>query len=66
MRKVPKYCLHKPSGQGYVYLNHKPVYLGKYNTPENIRQYQRLIARHCADDPERISSRSALLPPSLN
>ena len=41
---VPRYRLHKQSGQAIVTLNGKDVCLGKFNTPESKAKYRRLIA----------------------
>lgn len=43
MPRVPKYCHHKASGLAYVFINGKRTYLGKHNSPESIRSYQRMI-----------------------
>lgn len=42
--RVPKYRLHKPKGLGVVRLDGHDVYLGKYNTPESLAAYRRVIA----------------------
>jgi hypothetical protein len=41
--QVPKYCLHKPSGQGYVRIRNRVVYCGKFGTPDSLAEYGRLI-----------------------
>ena len=46
--KIPKYCLHKATGQAYVHLAGADQYLGKHGTPESLRKYASLIAQHCA------------------
>jgi site-specific recombinase XerD len=43
-RSVPKYALHKPTGQARVRLNGKDVYLGKYGSPESHERYTEAIA----------------------
>jgi len=43
-RKVPKYSLHKPSGQACVQINRKITYLGKHGTPESRIRYEQLLA----------------------
>ena len=43
-KKDPRLCLHKASGQGYVYLNSQNVYLGRYDLPETREKYHRLLA----------------------
>ena len=40
----PKLCLHKASGQGYVYLNGGNVYLGRFDLSETKERYYRLLA----------------------
>lgn len=46
--RIPKYCLHKPSGQGYCTLNGKQVYLGPYADPATQIAYNRAIAEWLA------------------
>lgn len=41
---VPKYCRFKPRNLAYVRINGRPRYLGKYNSPESLEAYQRIIA----------------------
>jgi len=40
---VPKYRLHKASGQAFVELSGKRIYCGKYGTPESKEKYDRLV-----------------------
>lgn len=42
--KIPKYRLHKGSGQALVQIHQKRFYLGKYNSEESKEQYRRYIA----------------------
>ncbi len=42
--KTPKYRLHKASGQGYVELDGRNIYLGKYELPETRTAYHAKIA----------------------
>ena len=44
---VPAYCLHKPSGQARVIINHEHIYLGKFGFAESREKYARLIAELC-------------------
>lgn len=44
MAREPGYCLHKPTGQAYVNLGGKVIYLGKHGTPESRDQYNRVKA----------------------
>ncbi len=41
---IPKYGLHKPTGQARVVLNGRDYYLGKYGSAESRRKYDQLIA----------------------
>lgn len=41
---LPAYCLHKTSGRAVVFIDRKPVYLGKFNSPEARRKYGEIIA----------------------
>jgi integrase len=43
--KVPQYCLHKGSGQAYVKIDGKRIYLGPHNSPESRRRYSDEIDR---------------------
>ena len=47
--RVPNLRHHKASGQGYVVLNGKPIYLGRYDQPETTQRYHRVIAEWIAD-----------------
>jgi len=43
----PAYCLHKASGQAYVKLGGKIVYLGPHDSPESKERYHRaLLSRY--------------------
>jgi integrase len=37
--KVPQYCLHKGSGQAYVKIGGRRIYLGPHNSTESRRRY---------------------------
>ena len=43
-RKEPGYCLHKPTGQAYVNLGGRVIYLGTYDTDDSKERYNRLKA----------------------
>jgi len=43
MPRTPKLCLHKATGQGYVTLDGKVHYCGKFDTPACRERYDRLI-----------------------
>ncbi|MEZ5939772.1 MAG: hypothetical protein R3C18_00170 [Planctomycetaceae bacterium] len=38
-RRVPKYALHKATGQARVRIDGKDIWLGKYGTPESMERY---------------------------
>lgn len=45
-RKLPKYALHKPSGQARVWIKGKDIYLGLYDSAESHAEYDRLLAKY--------------------
>ena len=59
--KVPSLCLHKPTGQGFVLLNGKMIYLGKHDDPKTVQSYHRTVAEwlaaggRLAIDPELVT-----------
>lgn len=46
--RIPKYRLHKASGQAVVDIAGKSYYLGVYNSPQSKTKYKRLIAESLA------------------
>lgn len=44
MKPVPKYCLHKATGQAYVKIKGRRIYLGKYASPESRHKYAVMFA----------------------
>lgn len=44
IHRLPKYSLHKPTGQAKVRHNGRTVYLGKFGSPESKDAYARFIA----------------------
>jgi len=46
---VPPFRVHKATGQGYVNLNGRRVYLGRADTPEAKQRYARVIAEWTAN-----------------
>jgi hypothetical protein len=42
--RIPKYRLHKGSGQALVQINRIRTYLGKHGTPESQEEYRRVVA----------------------
>lgn len=47
--RIPKHCLHKHSGLGYVTLCGEQVYTGKYGTPEAEQAYREHVSRWLAN-----------------
>ena len=47
-RRIPKYCLHKATGQALVRLNGRDLYLEKYDTPKSRQEYDRQISLRLA------------------
>ncbi len=41
--RLPKYRLHKPTGQAVVSINGRDIYLGKWNTRASRSEYDRVI-----------------------
>ena len=44
--RVPKYCLHKATGQARVFIEGRGIYLGKHGSPESHAKYNRLVAEY--------------------
>ena len=44
--RVPSYSHHKSTGQAYVKLCGKFIYLGKYDTEASHRKYERVIGEY--------------------
>lgn len=42
--KVPRYCRHKRSGQAYMTVKGKFIYLGPHGTHESIQRYAAMVA----------------------
>lgn len=42
-RRIPKYRLHRPSGQAVARFNGIDYYLGKHGSPESRDEYDRLL-----------------------
>jgi hypothetical protein len=62
--RTPKYRRHKPSRQAVVTLNGHDHYLGKWNTAESRREYDRLIAEWLANS-RRLPCSSPTAPNGL-
>lgn len=57
--RVPRYRLHKPSGQAVVTLNGRDFYLGGFDSPASREKYDRLVAEWLANGrrlPSKIAS----------
>lgn len=48
-RRVPKYSLHKTSGQALIKLGGKTFYLGKYGTKTSRCKYEKLVGQWIAN-----------------
>jgi hypothetical protein len=61
MRKpsVPTYCLHKPTGQAYMRLAGKVIYLGKYGSVESKQKYAALLAEQPTPEIRQFYSETA-------
>ena len=46
--RVPKYCKHKATGQAFVRLDGRMLYLGKHGTKASREEYRRMIAEWLA------------------
>lgn len=55
-RRVPKYSLHAPSGQAYVRIQGRMIYLGKHGSRESHEAYARLIAELASSESQSASS----------
>jgi integrase len=42
---IPRYCLHKRSGQAVVFINRTQRYLGPYDSPESRAAYGEIVAQ---------------------
>ncbi len=42
--RIPAYCYHKSDDSAVVYINRRPVYLGRYGSPESRKKYGEVIA----------------------
>jgi hypothetical protein len=63
--RIPKYGLHKPSGLAVVYLDRRPVYLGKHGSKESYERYRQLLAEHGTVEQRRLPVLSANDPVSV-
>ena len=63
--RVPKYRLHKGSGQAAVTIDGKSEYLGKHGTIESHEKYRRLIGEYLAKQGQPIPAQKTLASLSL-
>lgn len=42
--KAPELCVHKATGQAYVYVGGKRQYLGRHGKPQTLQKYHQLVA----------------------
>lgn len=42
-KRLPAYCLHKPSGQAFVRIRRRFYYLGPYDSPESRERWSELV-----------------------
>ena len=54
---VPPYRHHKATGQGYVNLNGRRIYLGRFDKTESRQRYHRLVAEWEANG-QRLSTKT--------
>jgi hypothetical protein len=59
--KIPKYRLHRGTGQALVQINGDRIYLGVYDSPESHEQYRRILAEYLATgrSPEAVGSKNS-------
>jgi hypothetical protein len=48
-RNIPSYRLHKASGQAFVELGGRRIYLGKHGSKASREEYERQIAEYLAN-----------------
>ena len=53
--RIPKYRLHKGSGQALVQINRDRIYLGTYGSEESKEKYERLVAEWLSSGRQRVS-----------
>jgi len=63
---VPRYCLHKPTGQAYVRVRGKFHYLGPFGSPESNAAYQAIVENLARDAyRELVGEAVNAAPPSM-
>ena len=48
-RRTPSFRHHKATGQGFVELNGRRIYLGRFDRPETRQRYHQLVAEWIAN-----------------
>jgi len=68
--RVPEYCRHRPTGQAYVWIDGRMIYLGLYGTAASRQRYDQIITewiaagRRLPGDPQAITVAEVVAPPS--
>jgi len=57
--RIPKYRLHKGSGQALVQINGDRIYLGTHGSEESKEIYQRLISEWLSNGRQQVSPSAA-------
>jgi integrase len=57
--RIPKYRLHKGSGQALVQINRDRIYLGTYGSEESKEKYERLVSEWLSNGRQRVSPPTA-------
>ncbi len=57
--RIPKYRLHKGSGQALVQINRDRIYLGTYGSEESKEKYERLVSEWLSNGRPRVSRPTA-------
>ena len=63
--RVPKYRLHKGSGQALVQVNGHRIYLGKYGSEVSREKYRRTVAEWLTNGGSPASTTDAATPPGV-
>lgn len=46
--RAPKLCIHKPTGQAFIFVGGHRVYLGRHDRPETTQKYHQVVAEMLA------------------
>ncbi len=58
LRRIPRYCRHKGTGQAYVTIDGRERYLGPYGSPESREEYDGWSSSGDVTTTSRASTRS--------